>query len=603
MFPPVRISLISLSLATAAGAQPAASATPGGGPPLEAAKPDAIVVGAGISGLSAAWELARSGANVTVVDISSVFGGHAVMATGDLCMTGTAYQEAHGIKDTPEIAIRDFLAWGRDANPDWVRIYVNSSKPLIYDWVTAMGVSFEMVGAGGGNSVARLHRTKGRGIALVSPIYRQCLLNPRITFVWNTRVARLLTDGRRIVGIAATGLRTGQPFELRAQVVVLATGGFQNNLDMVRQFWRAGVPFPPRFLLGSGVNSVGSGLKLAQAVGAQLSRLDHQENLITGLPDPRFPGSGRGLNANNASAIRVNANGERFMNERSSPIDSLTKILKEEGGSYWGIFDEAAKHTFWIAGSDWGDFGEIEKWIFSNSRLVKSAPTLEELARKTGMPPAALAETVARYNRLVDGGVDTDFGRFGPGKDYKPEKILRPPFYAVQFFPLTRKSMGGVAIDTSCRVLDTDQHVIPALYAVGELSGLAGVNGQAALEGTFLGPSIVTGRVAGRAAAVELGRQPGPASIIPVPEFHPAKPDPLARTQLCLACHDLPSLTRQQRPGYWHFENVHTAVLANKFDCIQCHAEMSATYQPEHHRIDRMAQILVCTTCHKGEDR
>lgn len=574
-----------------------------GQPAAPAATPDAVVVGSGISGLSAAWELAQSGAKVTVVDMSSVFGGHAVMATGDLNMTGTPYQEAHGVKDSVDVAINDFLTWGKDANADWVRIYVNESKPMIYDWVTAMGVSFEMIGAPDGNSIARLHRTKGRGIALVSPIYRQCLLSPNITFVRNARVDRLLNDGKRIVGIAATNLRTGEPLEIRARVVVLATGGFQNNLDMVRQFWTTSMPFPKRFLLGSGVNSVGSGLKLAQAAGAQLSRLDHQENLITGLPDPRFPGSGRGLNANNSAAIMVNADGVRFMNERSNWRYSLPIILKQEGGSYWSIFDDASKHNFWIAGSDWGDFKEIEKWIFSNPELVKSAPTLEELARKIGMPPAALAETVARYDRLVDGGVDSDFGRFGPGKDYKPAKILQAPFYAIQFFPITRKSMGGVAIDTSCRVLDTGQHVIPGLYAVGELSGLAGINGQAGLEGTFLGPSIVTGRIAGRAAAAELGNTPGSGAIIPVPAFQPPKPDPLANTALCMKCHDLPTLVTQQRPGYWHFEKVHTAVLANNTACIQCHAEMSAVFTPDHHHIDRIAQIQVCADCHRGEDR
>jgi predicted oxidoreductase len=590
-----------LAAALVTGAQPAAPAAPAAAQPP--ATPDAIVVGAGISGLSAAWELARSGASVTVVDMASVFGGHAVMATGDLNMTDTPYERANGVKDSIDLAIHDFLTWGQDANPDWVRIYVQASRPQIFDWVSSMGVSFEMLGAPDGNSVPRMHRTKGRGIALVSPIYRQCLLCPNITFAFSTRADRLLVEGGRVTGIAATSLRTGQALELRAPVVVLATGGFQNNLEMVRQFWSKSLPFPPRILLGSGVNSVGSGLKLAQAAGAQLSRLDHQENLVTGLPDPRYPGSGRGLNASNASAIMVNADGVRFMNERSNARYSLPIVLHQKGATYWSIFDEAAKHTFWIAGSDWGDFNEIEKWIFSNPDLVKSAPTLEALAAKVGLPADALTATVAHYNQLVGAGVDRDFGRFGPGKTYQPKQILQPPFYAMQFYPLTRKSMGGVVIDTSCRVLDLDQRVIPGLYAVGELSGLAGINGKEGLEGTFLGPSIVTGRVAGRAAAVELGRTPGDGKIIPVPAFHPAQPDPQASTQLCLTCHNLPTLVTQKRPGYWHFEKVHTAVLANKFDCVQCHAGISATFQPQGHRIDRLAQILVCATCHKGEDR
>ena len=156
---------------------------------------------------------------------------------------------------------------------------------------------------------------------------------------------------------------------------------------------------------------------------------------------------------------------------------------------------------------------------------------------------------------------------------------------------------------TSCRALDSAQHVIPGLYAVGELSGLAGINGKAGLEGTFLGPSILTGRVAGRAAAAELGHTPGPGTPVPEPAIQPPKPDPLATTQLCLTCHDLPKLIAQPRAGYWHFEKVHGAVVANKFDCVQCHAELTPTFLPETHRINRLAQVQVCATCHKGEDR
>ncbi len=99
-------------------------------------------------------------------------------------------------------------------------------------------------------------------------------------------------------------------------------------------------------------------------------------------------------------------------------------------------------------------------------------------------------------------------------RGHHPQRIERPPFYAVQFFPLTRKSMGGVAIDQSCRVIDVLDRPIPGLYAVGELTGLAEINGKASLEGTFLGSSIITGRVAGRAVVAELtGRRYNKAQI------------------------------------------------------------------------------------------
>jgi flavocytochrome c len=564
--------------------------------------PDAIVVGAGIAGLSAAYELAKGGAQVLVVDIASVFGGHAVMATGDLCIVGTPYQESQGFHDTPDIAYGDFMSWGEDANAKWVRYYVDHSREEIYDWLVSLGVTFEALVNPAGNSVRRTHRAKGRGIGVVSPIYAECLEQPGIAFAWNTRVESLLVDGRRIVGVATKNVRTDAKSELRAEAVVLATGGFQSNLDMVRESWPKGMPFPEHLLIGSGINSRGDGLQIARAAGAELTRLDHQWNYITGLPDPRFPGTQRGLNAFNIDSIWVNSDGKRFIAERSSPKFGFPTLVAQKGSTYWSIFDESTKRAFWVAGSDWGSFDVIEKLIFGNPDLVKSAGSLEELAQKAGLPAAELRRTLDHYNAMVDKGVDADFARFGPGKTYQPKKLGQPPFYAVQFFPLTRKSMGGVAVDTSCRVLDTDDEIIPGLFAAGELTGLAGINGKAALEGTFLGPSIVTGRVAGRAALAFLGKPLAQAPAAPAPAKATVGSD-AGSTPLCLSCHNLPELVAQRRTGYWHFENVHRVVLARGFECAKCHAELSPVYMPDVHRIDRLAQIQTCKYCHLGEDR
>lgn len=124
---------------------------------------DAIVVGAGLSGLSAAVEMGRAGVNVLVVDMNSVAGGHAVLA-GGIAIVGTPLQEQNGIKDSPDSAYRK---WTVDADPQWTRFYVENSKEMIYDWVTAMGVEFVRVGGGQSNSVPRIHFTRGRSIHLV----------------------------------------------------------------------------------------------------------------------------------------------------------------------------------------------------------------------------------------------------------------------------------------------------------------------------------------------------------------------------------------------------------------------------------------------------
>jgi len=560
---------------------------------------EAIVVGGGIAGLSAAYELGKGGARVRVVDMASVFGGHAVMATGDLCIVDTPFQEQRGIQDSVEIAYRDFMTWGEDPNPQWVRYYVEHSREEIYDWVTSLGVTFETLVLPAGNSVERTHRTAGRGISLVTPIFSDCAQRPNISFSWNTQVERLLRKGDRIDGVLVTDTRSGASAELHALVVVLATGGFQSNLDMVRESWATALPFPERFLIGSGIHSLGTGHKIAATAGAKLEHLDRQWNYITGLPDPRHPEGNRGLHAVNPDSAWVDARGQRFIAERSSTKLGFPLLVRLPGSTYWSIFDEASKRSFWVAGSEWSSFEAIERHIFANPKLVKIADTLHELATLSGLPATQLQDTIAHWNEMVDKGVDEDFGRFGPGKTYKPKKIAQPPFYAIQFYPLTRKSMGGVAIDDRGRVLDTEGKVIAGLYAAGELTGVGGINGKAALEGTFLGPSMVTGRVAGRTALSEIG-----VKVAPARRDMPLQKPLIEQntTALCTSCHALSSLVEKQRAGYWHFESVHRLVLHKGLDCMQCHSELGPVYEPARHKLDRLMMVRACPVCHSGED-
>jgi flavocytochrome c len=556
---------------------------------------DVIVVGAGISGLSAALELGRGGAHVTLVDMSSVFGGHAVMSQGSVSIVATPAQERAGIHDSPDLAFKDFHAWGEDPDTEWVRYYVDNSRREIYDWLDELGVQFSEVVSSSGNSVPREHQPAGRGIGLVTPIYRACLELGNIDFAWNSKVEKLLTDesltdGGRVVGVLLREMRTGHERELRGQAVILATGGFQSNLDMVREFWPAEFRFPEKVLAGSGRNSVGLGHQLAQAVGGELVHMDYQWNYFTGLPDPRYPGTNRGLNATNLYGILVNAEGRQFANFHGWAKEVMPVLLKQKQATCWCIFDEASKPFFIVSGSDWGDFKKVDTLILQNADLVKKADTLEQLAALAGLPVQNLLETVARYNELVELGEDKDFGRFGPGKpefsNKASPKVARPPYYAMQTFPLTRKSMGGVAIDIRCRVLDKSKRPIPGLYAVGELAGLAGINGKAALEGTFLGPCIVTGRVAARALLAELE--------IP-------RPQAVADGSRCAACHDIPESLSQPREGYWHFEKVHRAITDRGIDCRQCHANMTP-YRADDHHINWQSLTASCVVCHVAQE-
>jgi len=563
----------------------------------QAREADVIVVGAGIAGLSVALEAARGGASVLVVDLWSIFGGHAVLSHGGLAIVGTPVQEAQGVVDTPEIAARDFLEWGEDASEPWVRYYAANSREQIYDWLTTMGVQFSGALRIPGNSVARFHEPVGRGLGLVSPIYRRAVLHPNIRFLWNFKVDGLAVEEGRVSGVEGVHQRSSERETLASDFVVLATGGFQSNLDMVRSFWPKGVPFPERLLAGSGLNSLGFGHVVAEKSGAVLDRMDHQWNYATGLPDPRYPDGKRGLNASNDAAIWVNAAGKRFVNEEGSVKEQFPALVAQEGSRYWAIFDEKAKRGFAITGSDWADFRVIEEKIFGNPDLVKSAPTIEGLAAAAGLPNDALAATVERYNRMVREGVDKDFGRGRFGGE-----IASPPFYAVTFYPLARKSMGGIRIDTDSRVLDKDAKPIAGFLAAGEVTGFGGINGKAGLEGTFLGPSIVTGRVAGRTILKEIGES---RSLTAVSESSPAPPsaaDEEFENDTCGTCHDLEALVLTSRPGYSHFEKVHRVVMDKAFACRTCHEEMFPI-DLDRHRIDAVRQIDTCKNCHVATER
>ncbi|MFP6751680.1 MAG: FAD-dependent oxidoreductase [Pirellulaceae bacterium] len=563
---------------------------------------DVIVVGAGISGLTTALELSRGGIDVTIVDMSTVYGGHAVMSEGGISIVDSPLQRELGMEDSPDLAYQDFIEWGEGANEPWVRRYVDRSKHDIHDWLVKLGIRFESVETAPGNSVDRFHQPAGRGIGLVTPIYHACLAQENIDFQWNSQVTRLLIEDERVVGVETLQLRTGRRRQLKAAQVVLATGGFQSNLDMVREYWPAEFPFPEKILAGSGRNSVGHGHRLATAAGADLVNMDYQWNYFTGIPDPRAPDSQHGLSAANMWGIIVNPQGKRFANLHNWAKEVMPRLLQQEKATLWFIFDESTRKEFVVSGSEWSDFDKVDRLILQNRRLVKKADTLEQLAVQSGLPADQLVATVARYNQLVGTGRDEDFDRFGPDRsDYNNEAsppLRTPPYYAMQAYPLTRKSMGGVSIDLACRVLDKKKQPIPGLFAVGELTGLAGINGKAALEGTFLGPCVLTGRVAAQAI---IGEDPRPSGPPPRPlEGSPRHIEGLD-SDGCWKCHDIHASLGSQRDGYWHFEHSHRIVLERDLDCLECHAEL-APYQESRHLMNPRMLTFSCVFCHVAQE-
>jgi flavocytochrome c len=556
---------------------------------------DVAIVGAGIAGLSAALESARAGNQVLVVDMSTVGGGHAIVSNGAISLVDTPLQQQKGISDSAGIARKDFLQRGEDADERWVDLYVEDSKGSIYDWLTALGVTFDDLGQPPGNSVPRLHFTHGKGWGLVGPLYRECLRYPNIRFVWATKVEKLILakDGV-VVGFSGTNLRTGKHVSFQAKSVIVATGGFGSDLQLIRENWPRSLPQPDRLLAGASQSAVGSGLQIVQDAGGGVSRLDHQWNYVLGLPDPDDPQHTRGLASFDSRSIWVNREGKRFTQEFGDPKINLSDLLHQTDKTYWAVFDSEGVNNFSITLAGWENQQEVHKLIFQKPGVTLKADSLEELGRNAAVSPQSLVETVSRYNRLVTlGDDDQDFHTFDSTTSPKPHPIEKPPFYAVQFFPITRKTMGGVIVDLQCRVLSRAGTTIPGLFAVGEVTGFAGINGKAALEGTFLGPGILMGRIAGRRAAADAHRSQK-TKLRPLPTHEASG---TFANDACTSCHDLAKEVGRNRPGFWHFEQAHKKAISRQYKCAECH-QAFYPFKPDRHRLNSLALTNSCVGCH-----
>ena len=554
---------------------------------------DAIVVGAGLAGLSAAVEMGRGGVDVLVVEMNSMAGGHAVMA-GGVAIVGTPVQENAGFLDSPDLAYEDWMEWTEDGDPKWTRFYVENSREMIYDWATELGVEFVRAAPAHANSVPRFHFTAGRAVHLVLPIYRTALSLPSVSFQWNKRAERLIVENGRIAGVVVRDLRTDEVITLRAPNVVLATGGFESDLERVLANWTPGLPAPQRLLIGSAVSATGSGHDMAVAAGAALTKMNRHYIYVNGLVSPRDPEGIRALTAGNDSSIWVNVQGERFTNEAGFDKDILVDLLNQDGSTYWAIFDENTRDDFGSRGAAWLNTATDGHPLLDNPDTANKAQSLEELAAMAGLPSEALIASVQQFNRMVEAGVDTEFGRFGQVGNVPP-KIAQPPFYAVQMFPMTRKSMGGVAIDMQGRALNDEGQVLPGLYAAGEINGSVGINGKHGMDGMFLGPALLTGRLAGMSIAAEHAAETEAlATTPPLPE------DPLpdaATWQASLTAVELQSLLASPRDGYWHFEMSHNLVVEREYECTLCHSAKMPFF-PLNNLESKLAQTQVCTNCH-----
>jgi fumarate reductase flavoprotein subunit len=465
--------------------------------------PELVIIGGGGSGLSAAIEAATTGgldpAEILVVDSEPTLGGAAVLAGGGMCLAATPLQRERGIEDSVDLAYADWLTMGGDlVDKAWAHRYLSDSTEL-YEWLASLGLVWQDVQLREGNTVPRWHRTVGGGKAVAAAL-----------------TARVHELGiRTMLGTEVTGIRPGSVAttagDIPCAAAVVATGGFVNDEAMVRE--SAGLADESRFLSGGAAHADGRGHRMLAALGAEFTALGEVWFYPFGTPNYRLGEGLRGLAVRGlTNMIWVNQQGERFHDESLSGGGSGGRmILRQPGQTCWVLFDADELPGLLLRGDRYYGFGDdIDRThiaeFLRDSPYAASGDSIGAAAANAGLPADAVAATVHRFNAeiMLGGGRDASFGRSLAG--LRP--IATGPFYVLQFFPLAQKCLGGVHTDEDCVVRRPDGSTIDGVFASGEVAGMGGghINGHGAIEGTMLGPSLHSGRIAGAAAAAYVQR-------------------------------------------------------------------------------------------------
>lgn len=436
---------------------------------------DIVVIGAGGAGMTAAIQAMQDGAtNVVILEKMAITGGNTTRSTGGLNAAATKYQKEAGIEDSVELFVQDTMTGGKDLNdPALVQTMAKNSAAAV-DWVNEIGGDLTVVGQFAGASVMRIHRptdTSAVGPMLVTALNNK-VAELNIPVLINTKATEILVDDLgTITGVKAEGAE-GEVI-INCKAVVLATGGFGANSDMIVEY----NPALKGFATTNHSGATGDGIVMATAIGAGLTDIEQIQTHPTVNPDTSDMYT-EGVRGN--GAILVNAEGKRFVSEMETRDVVSNAILEQTGGYCWLVFDETVRLSL----------KAIETYI--SMGIIYESDTVAGLAEKIDVDPTGLEETFATYAKYAANKVDEEFGRIDTsmGSD-----LSAPKFYAGKCAPAVHHTMGGVKINTDTQVLTQDGVAIPGLYAAGEITG--GVHGANRLGGNAVADIVIFGRIAG----------------------------------------------------------------------------------------------------------
>ena len=486
---------------------------------------DVAIVGAGGAGMTAAITAAAEGKSVVILESQPMVGGNSVRATGGMNAGKTVYQDENefaegagvektlktaaekyadnetitalaktvseqwaayqadpkGYFDSVELMELDTMIGGKGVNdPALVETLCSNSADAI-DWLGEQGITLHSVSSFGGASVKRIHRpvnAEGKTVSVGSymiPLLQENCEKAGVKMMLDTTATEILTDANgAAVGVKATGA-SGETVTVNAKAVVLASGGFGANLDMVVKY----KPELKGFMTTNAPGIQGQGIEMAQAIGAATVDMDQiqihptVEANTAALITEGLRGDG---------AVLINAEGKRFIDEVGTRDVVSAAEIAQTGSYSWLVVDQAMV-----------DASSVIQGYIKKGYTVTGA-TYEELGKAMGVDAAAFAETMEKWNGYVEAKNDPDFGRTSFANP-----LNTAPYYAVKVTAGVHHTMGGLKINANTEVLNEKGEVIPGLFAAGEVTG--GVHGANRLGGNAVADFTVFGRIAGAAAS------------------------------------------------------------------------------------------------------
>lgn len=440
---------------------------------------DVVIVGAGGAGMSAAIAAKTNGAKVIVVEKMSMVGGNTLRSSGGINAAGTLAQATLGIKDSAELFYNDTMKGGYNLNdPALVKTMTDKSADAV-TWLESLGASLKEVGASGGQSANRIHKAPGGASigAYLVPIWKSAADKNKVEFRLNTTMTEILKNADGSVSGIKVKNSQGKEYPIYAKAVIIATGGFGANLDMVVKY----NPALKNFQTTNHPGATGEGIIMAEKLGAAL--VDMKEIQIH---PTTIPGTGylitEGMRGD--GAILVDHQGKRFINELLTRDVVSKGVLALPEKSAYLVFDQQLMDRVKLA-RDYKSMG-----------YVMEGATVEELAAKMKVSPDNLKATLEKYNASVKAKKDEEYGRTEVNLKYTVDKAN---YYAIEITPGIHHTMGGIKINTNTEVLNAKGTPIKNLYAAGEVTG--GVHGGNRIGGNAVLDITVFGKIAGESAA------------------------------------------------------------------------------------------------------